>query len=71
VSSITDGGAGIYTVNFTTAIIDANYAGVVGVDDALRPGINSGATVSAFGVTARNNSNVLTDSTTVAVSIFR
>jgi hypothetical protein len=71
VSSITDGGAGIYTVNFTTAMSDANYAGVVGVDDGLRPGINSGATSSAFGVTARNNSNVLTDSTTVAVTIFR
>ena len=71
VSSITDGGAGIYTVNFTTAMPDANYAGVVGVDDGLKPGINSGATASAFGVTARNNSNVLTDSTTVAVSIFR
>jgi hypothetical protein len=26
VSSITDGGAGIYTVNFTTAMPDANYA---------------------------------------------
>lgn len=71
VSSITDGGAGIYTLNFTAALSDANYAGVVGVDDGLRPGINSGATASAFGVTARNNSNVLTDSTTVAVSIFR
>lgn len=71
VTSITDGGAGIYTVNLTAAMPDANYAGVVGVDDGLRPGINSGATSSAFGVTARNNSNVLTDSTTVAVSIFR
>ena len=26
VSSITDGGTGIYTVNFTTAIVDTNYA---------------------------------------------
>lgn len=26
VSSITDGGTGIYTVNFTTAMLDANYA---------------------------------------------
>ena len=26
VSSITDGGTGTYTVNFTTAIVDANYA---------------------------------------------
>lgn len=25
VSSITDGGTGIYTVNFTTALVDANY----------------------------------------------
>jgi hypothetical protein len=26
VSSITDGGVGLYTVNFTTALVDANYA---------------------------------------------
>jgi hypothetical protein len=30
VSSITDGGAGIYTVNFTTAMQDADYAAVAG-----------------------------------------
>ena len=29
VSSVTDNGAGDYTVNFTTAMPDANYAGVV------------------------------------------
>ena len=29
VTSITDGGTGIYTVNFTTAIQDANYSAVV------------------------------------------
>lgn len=71
VSSITDGGAGIYTINFTNIMPDTNYAGVVGVDDGLRPGINSGWTSSAFGVTARNNSNVLTDSTIVSVAFFR
>jgi hypothetical protein len=30
VSSITDGGAGLYTVNFTTAMPDANYCPVIG-----------------------------------------
>jgi hypothetical protein len=29
VSSITDGGVGLYTVNFTTAMPDTNYVGVV------------------------------------------
>ena len=30
VSSITDGGTGIYTINFTTALDDANYSAVMG-----------------------------------------
>jgi hypothetical protein len=30
VSSITDNGTGDYTVNFTTALVDANYSSVVG-----------------------------------------
>jgi hypothetical protein len=33
VSSITDNGTGDYTVNFTTAMPDANYSYVFGVDD--------------------------------------
>ena len=32
VSSITDNGVGIYTVNFTTAMADGNYAVVIGSD---------------------------------------
>jgi hypothetical protein len=31
VSSITDNGVGTYTVNFTTALVDANYSVVGGV----------------------------------------
>ena len=30
VSSITDNGVGIYTINFTTAMVDANYCAVAG-----------------------------------------
>jgi hypothetical protein len=33
VSSITDNGVGNYTVNFTTAMPDANYAQVIGIGD--------------------------------------
>jgi hypothetical protein len=32
VSSLTDNGVGDYTVNFTTAIVDANYATTLGID---------------------------------------
>jgi hypothetical protein len=42
VSSITDNTTGDYTVNFTTAMPDANYAGV---------GSNAGSTVAWAGVT--------------------
>ena len=77
VSSITDNGTGDYTVNFTTAMPDANYglAGF-GVD-----GINSGATVALEPATNPTASNVrvvtvrhgaaILDTTSVSVSIFR
>jgi len=45
VSSITDNGTGNYTVNFTTAITDVNYA--VSATSTLRTGIsNAGCVVS-------------------------
>jgi hypothetical protein len=45
VSSITDNGVGDYTVNFTTAMPDADYAVAL---SASRTGINDGATHSCF-----------------------
>ena len=38
VSSITDGGTGNYTVNFTTAMADANYCPVVGMSQGAAAG---------------------------------
>lgn len=35
VSSITDNGTGVYTVNFTNALADANYAAVFGAQDNI------------------------------------
>lgn len=43
VTSITDNGTGDYTVNFTTAIVDANYSVVTSTGDTTGIGTTSGA----------------------------
>ena len=77
VSSITDNGVGDYTVNFTTALADANYA-VSGLcnDDATNPKFvsfvaNPTKTTTAFRFYTVRNTAILTDSTDVSMSIFR
>lgn len=57
VSSITDNGTGDYTVNFTTAMPDANYAMVNG----------AGAAMSEYPVTA----NIRTDAGSIQTSSVR
>lgn len=52
VSSITDNGAGDYTVNFTTALVDANYSAVVTAGE----GGDGRCAVSFDGTTARTSS---------------
>jgi hypothetical protein len=78
VSSITDRGAGQYTVNFTTAMSDANYSfsGLAGT-----PAVNSGAylhvanginpTTSALAVDVITDGGTRQDATNIGVSIFR
>jgi hypothetical protein len=75
VSSITDNGAGNYTVNFTTAMTDANYAttGTAGFDDANSMGV---VTPKAFTTTTMrfltNYANSLTsDYPFISIVIFR
>jgi hypothetical protein len=85
VSSITDNGTGDYTINFTTAMPDANYNSVSmgrhwnGTSDA---GIfvcfqnqstngTTGRTTSSLRVSAQASTTALTDSPCVTVSIFR
>lgn len=77
VSSITDNGTGDYTVNFTTALADANYSAVGcagGVDPSIGdrqlstyPTSTSACRVIS-GVTAAGNTY---DATQVMVAIFR
>jgi hypothetical protein len=73
VSSITDNGTGDYTVNFTTAMSDANYSTVKSVTLAysvlvVRGGNNS---ASAAAVYVTNTLNAQVDPTEVFVAIFR
>ena len=81
VSSITDNGTGDYTINFTTALPDANYAMVQGsanVAGALnsRPviagfNIDAAPTSSAARIYVKDGNNDATDSTRVTLSFFR
>jgi hypothetical protein len=83
VSSITDNGTGDYTVNFTTAMPDANYNAVsMGQRDDFNNsdmnvsifGNNYGTAISTSSIrvnTAHASSYALSDALTVCVSIFR
>ena len=74
VSSITDNGTGSYTVNFTTAMVDANYCVTMSaqsLDGMGGYGSNSARTTTSVGVSTRNGSNNQTDRASVSVAIFR
>ena len=79
VSSITDNGTGAYTVNFTTAMPNANYAITctsgyqTGVDARVIFNINSAGSISttSFPVAATRTDNVAVDPDICCVSVFR
>ena len=79
VSSITDNGTGDYTVNFTTAMLDANYESNVGASTpAVANGIgispaSAAPTTSALRIAtvAVGGTPALTDYTYVNVVVFR
>ena len=79
VSSITDNGTGDYTVNFTTAMPDANYSVVVSADPATGSGgiPLSGLSYNGYSPTGSSarvrttTTGSFADSPTVCVAIFR
>jgi hypothetical protein len=76
VSSITDNNAGDYTVNFTTAMPDADYAvtmssGNTSANSRLNNAAFAAPTTSSCRVQTRNEAQSGTDSAYVYVSIFR
>jgi hypothetical protein len=74
VSSITDNGTGDYTVNFTTALADANYQTSVTSANGNSGGVNSNAavpTVTAVRVLSFFPPSTLVDVAYMNVAIFR
>ena len=78
VSSITDNGTGNYTVNFTTALVDANYA-VTGAKDnnsasaasEIRIEFATQAAGSVRVKTIQSTSPFLYDENNIGIAIFR
>ena len=74
VSSLTDNGTGDYTINFATAMPDANYAPVaIGEINggAMSICVNQGLTAAAWNLRVRDNSGNNIDSSITTVAIFR
>lgn len=80
VTSITDNGVGDYTVNFTTAMADANYAAVALADSPTgssftvcrtNTNTNGANTASAFRFQTINNAPAQIDNAYINVAIFR
>ncbi len=69
-SSITDNGVGDYTVNFTTAMPDVNYA-VTWECDQVMPFVPNSNAVGNTNVQARNSVNTNADIVAGYVAIFR
>ena len=76
VTSITDNGTGDYTVNFTTAMPDANYSTVTSSNQMLtRTPVNDATTTSVTIITGRpadfNGNQTSVDASNVNVAILR
>jgi hypothetical protein len=72
VSSITDNGTGDYTVNFTTAMPDANYAFTVSTNNTGYGMCGNNPQVTgSFRLFTVSSAAASTDFTQIAVAIFR
>lgn len=78
VSSITDNGTGDYTVNFTNAMPDVNYATNVTTDTSAAGNYSNysntlfgQSSASAIRVISTNNSTAYSDVPRIAVAVFR
>jgi hypothetical protein len=72
VSSITDNGTGDYTVNFTTALADANYSIAVASNRSTGWNATTGTLATSSAIVATfNGLGNNEDSSTVSVAIFR
>lgn len=80
VSSITDGGVGTYTINFSSSLADANYAWAAAAvspsaeNTGVVTGINNSTVLTSSGLTLKfsgASNNSVQDYATIGVSVFR
>lgn len=75
VSSITDGGVGLYTVNFTTAMQDANYVMTQACSrEAITTGLDAYIGVqltTSVSMDIRSGGGTITDTSIVCLAFFR
>jgi len=74
VSSVADTAIGWYTVNFTTAMPDANYSVAGASDRTGGTGVSVNTvtfTTTSLGINARSGSGVSVDEANISVTIFR
>jgi len=72
VSSITDNGTGDYTVNFTTAMPDADYsASMQLLQNAVRVFTTNGLAAGSLRIICRNLSEVPNDNDYICATVFR
>ena len=78
VTSITDRGTGIYTINFTNALADSNYA----FSASTKTGVTTNPTsvsyqggqaysTTALGIASFEGANTSTDYDTITIAVFR
>jgi hypothetical protein len=71
VSSITDNATGDYTVNFTTAMPDANYSASINIlENAARLFTVTSLITTSLRINCMNTAQTLGDNTAIGVSIF-
>jgi hypothetical protein len=74
VSSITDNGTGKYTINFTTAMPDANYATAIGgkgIGGTFNIGTTNGTYTTAATQVSSRSGSTLYDTPFMCVAVFR
>ena len=74
VTSVSDDGTGLYTINFTTAMPDENYCVVANCNTTATShgtNVNIGATYSTTQVSVRVLETTLVDRSIITVAIFR
>lgn len=71
VSSITDNGTGDYTVNFTTALKDANYSAQASANNDSEALLGTQAAGSIQLITRHQNTGTIQDAPFINAAIFR